>query len=125
MRYNSHWHSVYRHLSHYTPFTRCNCFHLVFSFLSYYLYRCCRTAYNGFSILSILAIIILFLLPSCSRSPKIYRYQFAELLVTMWLLAALDSIWYDVIKPENYPLSIVFVSEFLVFSSQLSQRQVS
>jgi hypothetical protein len=38
-----------------------------------------------------------------------YRYQFAELLVTMWLLAALDSIWDDVIKPENHSLPFVFV----------------
>ena len=39
MRYKSHWHSFYRHLSHYTPFTRCSCFCLVFSFLSCFLFR--------------------------------------------------------------------------------------
>jgi len=33
----------------------------------------------------------------------------------MWLLAALDWIWDDVIKPENHSLPFVFVSEFLVF----------
>jgi hypothetical protein len=33
----------------------------------------------------------------------------------MWILAALDSIWDDVIQPENCSLPFVSVFEFLVF----------